>query len=177
MTVDRGAVLAVVGDVVQAPAADRFEHRRDVVVAVGLDGVITAIEPRASAAGGQLIAGAGEIVELGTSSVLMPGLVDLHVHDTFAAFETASAGARLHLLSTSAQKSYLDARFAPGDVLVFGCESNGLPQALLDRHAERCLAIPTSGPVRSLNLSNAVAIVLFEAQRQLGALQNCSLQE
>jgi len=80
MTVDPGAVLAVIGDLMQAPHADRFEHRRDVVVAVGLDGVITAVEPRSSPAGGRLIAGAGEIVELGTSSVLMPGLVDLHVH-------------------------------------------------------------------------------------------------
>jgi guanine deaminase len=80
MAVDHRAVMAVVGDLVQTPAVDRFEHRRDVVVAVGLDGMITAVEPRSSAAGGQLIAAAGEIVELGSSSVLMPGLVDLHVH-------------------------------------------------------------------------------------------------
>jgi guanine deaminase len=80
MTVDRAAVLAIVGDVMQAPAADRFEHLRDVVVAVDLDGWITGVEPRSSVDGARLIADAGEIVELGSTSVLVPGLVDLHVH-------------------------------------------------------------------------------------------------
>lgn len=80
VTVDRAAVLAVVGDVMQTPAPASFEHLRDVVVAVDLDGRISAVEPRASAAGARLIADAGEIVELGSTSVLMPGLVDLHVH-------------------------------------------------------------------------------------------------
>lgn len=97
-------------------------------------------------------------------------LVDLHVHDDFGAFEAASGGARLHLFTAGASRSYLDVAYRPGDVLVFGRESVGLDPDLLARFPAQQAAIPTSGPVRSLNLSNAVSIVLYEAQRQLGVL-------
>jgi tRNA (cytidine/uridine-2'-O-)-methyltransferase len=73
-------------------------------------------------------------------------------------------------LSSEAERSYLDADFAPGDALVFGKESVGLPRELLRAHPERVWGIPMSGGVRSLNLSNAVAIVLFEALRRNQAL-------
>ena len=63
---------------------------------------------------------------------------------------------------------YLLGEFA----LVFGRESVGLPSALLETYSETCWAIPTLGAVRSLNLSNAVSIVLYEALRALGALGN-----
>jgi tRNA (cytidine/uridine-2'-O-)-methyltransferase len=76
----------------------------------------------------------------------------------------------LHLFSANAERSYLEADFAPGDALVFGKESVGLPKALLEARPERVWGIPTLGAVRSLNLSNAVAIVLYEALRGLGAL-------
>lgn len=66
----------------------------------------------------------------------------------------------------SAERSYLTADFRAGDVLVFGNESQGLPPALLQAHAERRLRIPLRPQVRSLNLSNAAAIVLYEALRQ-----------
>ncbi len=68
----------------------------------------------------------------------------------------------------TATDSYLDARFAEGDVLVFGNESQGLPPSLLEAHRERLLRIPIRAQARSLNLSNAVGIVSFEALRQLG---------
>lgn len=97
-------------------------------------------------------------------------LLDLHRHVDLAAFCAAQPDARLHLLSAGAERSYLDADFAPGDALVFGRESVGLPPALLERYADRVIGIPTAGGVRSLNLSNAVAIVLYEALRQSGAL-------
>jgi len=72
-------------------------------------------------------------------------------------------------LSKTATASYLDARFAPGDVLVFGNESQGLPQSLLEANRQRLLRIPVRPEARSLNLSNAVGIVTFEALRQLGS--------
>jgi tRNA (cytidine/uridine-2'-O-)-methyltransferase len=97
-------------------------------------------------------------------------LVDVHMHASFEACRATLGGARLHLFSAQAKKSYLEADFTPGDALVFGRESVGLPQPLLDAHAGSVWAIPTSGAVRSLNLSNAVAIVLYEALRRSGAL-------
>ena len=70
--------------------------------------------------------------------------------------------------SKTATASYLDAHFAIGDVLVFGSESQGLPPTLMDQHRSRLLRIPIRPQARSLNLSNAVGIVTFEALRQLG---------
>ena len=101
-------------------------------------------------------------------------LVDVRRHLDFAhflhAFEAESPEGKLHLFSARGRKSYLDAGFGPGDALVFGRESVGLPPALLARHEDRVVAIPTLGAVRSLNLANAVGIALFEALRQTGAL-------
>jgi tRNA (cytidine/uridine-2'-O-)-methyltransferase len=97
-------------------------------------------------------------------------LVDVHTHPSFDAFRAQHATTRLHFLSSEAERSYLDADFAPGDALVFGKESVGLPRELLRAHPERVWGIPMSGGVRSLNLSNAVAIVLFEALRRNQAL-------
>jgi tRNA (cytidine/uridine-2'-O-)-methyltransferase len=65
-----------------------------------------------------------------------------------------------------AERTYTNADFAPGGVLVFGCESRGLPDELLAGHAQRCLRIPTRPEVRSLNLSNSVAVAAYEAVRQ-----------
>lgn len=70
------------------------------------------------------------------------------------------------LLSKTAERSYLDASFAHGDVLVFGSESQGLPPTLMEEHRKRLLRIPIRPQARSLNLSNAVGIVAFEALRQ-----------
>lgn len=102
-------------------------------------------------------------------------LVDVRRHLDFSHFEHAFAKesptpGKLHLFSAVATRSYLEADFAPGDALVFGRESVGLPEELLEAHADRVVAIPTLGAVRSLNLANAVGIALFEALRQAGAL-------
>jgi tRNA (cytidine/uridine-2'-O-)-methyltransferase len=104
-------------------------------------------------------------------------LVELHTHSDLGAAEMAVRAAaeasttpRTWLFSGKARRSYLDAGFQPGDLLVFGKESVGLPEALLaERHAET-VAIPTLGAVRSLNLANAVSIAVYEALRQIGAL-------
>jgi tRNA (cytidine/uridine-2'-O-)-methyltransferase len=97
-------------------------------------------------------------------------LVELEQHLDLAHFEHAHAGARLRLFSAVATRSYLEADFRPGDALVFGKESVGLDPDLLDHHRDAVFGIPTLGPVRSLNLANAVAIVVYEALRQTGAL-------
>lgn len=101
-------------------------------------------------------------------------LVDVRTHVDFAqfvhAYEAESKGGRLHLFSAIAERSYLDAGFTAGDALVFGKESVGLPEELLDKYRDRVVGIPTLGAVRSLNLANAVGIALFEALRQAGAL-------
>lgn len=103
-------------------------------------------------------------------------LLDLSRHVDLTAFQAAHPDARLHLLSANAERSYLEAEFAPGDALVFGRESVGLPPALLEQHADRVIGIPTAGGVRSLNLSNAVAIVLYEALRQTGVLARTRIE-
>jgi tRNA (cytidine/uridine-2'-O-)-methyltransferase len=106
-------------------------------------------------------------------------LVDLRRHLDFAhflhAFRAESPSGQLHLFTAKCERSYLRARFAPGDALVFGRESVGLPETLLEQHKERALAIPTLGAVRSLNLANAVGIALFEALRQTGTLDETFL--
>lgn len=97
-------------------------------------------------------------------------LVDIRRHLDLAHFRNAHPELRWRLFSGSATRSYLDAAFQPGDALIFGRESVGLPDELLERHPDETFAIPTSGAVRSLNLANATAIVLYEALRQVGGL-------
>jgi tRNA (cytidine/uridine-2'-O-)-methyltransferase len=104
-------------------------------------------------------------------------LVDVRVHETFEAFERARPGGELHFFSAGATQSYLDAPLDPGDCLVFGRESTGLPAALLAGHSGRVWGIPTIGPVRSLNLSNAVSIVLYEALRRNGVLSRTYVEK
>ena len=101
-------------------------------------------------------------------------LVDVRTHPTFDAFLEAWASVepagKLHLFSAIADRSFLAVGYAPGDALVFGKESVGLPDDLLARFADRVVGIPTLGAVRSLNLANAVSIAAYEALRSLGAL-------
>ena len=83
--------------------------------------------------------------------------------------EAADASARFWFLSTKAKRSAWEVEFRPGDYLVFGRETKGLPESLIEREAESTLRIPmVPGGTRSLNLSTAVAIVVYEAIRQQG---------
>lgn len=96
--------------------------------------------------------------------------VDLHRHAGMPELSDALPRSRLLYLTTKARRPYTDLKFHPGDCLVFGRETRGLPDDLLQAHPERCFAIPMFHPaVRSLNLSNAVAVVVHEALRQTGA--------
>jgi tRNA (cytidine/uridine-2'-O-)-methyltransferase len=97
-------------------------------------------------------------------------LVELEQHLDLGHFQHHHPGARMLFFSAVATQSYLEAGYRAGDALVFGKESTGLDQELLDRHPDATFGIPTLGAVRSLNLANAVSIVLYEALRQVGAL-------
>jgi tRNA (cytidine/uridine-2'-O-)-methyltransferase len=103
-------------------------------------------------------------------------LVDVRVHESFAAFQAARPSGALHFFSANAKQSYLDAPFMKGDCFVFGRESVGLPKTLLEQHETHVWGIPTIGPVRSLNLSNAVSIVVYEALRQTGTLRTTHIE-
>ena len=83
-------------------------------------------------------------------------------------FRDAHPGARMHFATTKAPRSYAEARYLEDDYLVFGRETKGLDEELLAENYASCVRIPMRAEARSLNLSNSVAIVLFEALRQLG---------
>ena len=91
------------------------------------------------------------------------------VHADFAACRAGldAKPRRWYAFTTQAERSAYDARYQPGDVLVFGCETSGLPQPIVDQFAPDCrLRIPMQPGLRSLNLSNAVAVAVYEAWRQ-----------
>ena len=91
------------------------------------------------------------------------------VYDDLDAFVAAVRPPRVFALSTRGQALYTQAQFTADDAVVFGPETRGLPQALLDQlPAEQRLRLPMRAGNRSLNLSNAVAVVVYEAWRQLG---------
>jgi tRNA (cytidine/uridine-2'-O-)-methyltransferase len=90
------------------------------------------------------------------------------VVDNWSELESLLPGPRW-FFTKSAERSYLDARYQRGDVLVFGSESSGLPATLLPGDTNAQLRIPTRSDVRSLNLSNAVAVAAYEALRQCQA--------
>jgi len=95
--------------------------------------------------------------------------VDVEVHDDWKAFCEQHADASLRLYSAKATKSYTAVSYERGDFLVFGGETSGLAADILAAHTDRSYVIPMSGTqVRSLNLANAAAIVLYEALRQVG---------
>ncbi len=79
-----------------------------------------------------------------------------------------SGRARLFLSTTKAEQTYCDVSYSNDDYIMFGKESAGIPEEFLVMHREDCIRIPMCGDIRSLNLSNAAAIVLYEALRQTG---------
>ena len=94
-------------------------------------------------------------------------LADVRVHEYWEDFLKANPGARMHYATTKAPRDYCQAKYAPDDFLVFGRETRGLDEELLARNYEKCIRIPMRPEARSLNLANSVAIVLYEALRQL----------
>jgi len=90
-------------------------------------------------------------------------------HADFAAFRAARSGSRLVLFSTKATQSAYDFAFQPNDILLFGKESAGVPQAVADS-CDVALRLPIRAEVRSMNLATAAALALGEGLRQVGAL-------
>lgn len=107
--------------------------------------------------------------------------IDVYEHDNFTHFlesitgcttshqgHTDSPRARIHLVETGSAKTYTNAKYNPNDYIVFGSETTGLPVSIMDKYRERIVSIPMIGDTRSLNLSVAAGIVLYEALRQNG---------
>lgn len=94
-------------------------------------------------------------------------LLDLHYHDSFAEVLEKYPQGRFFYASTKGEHWYTDFQYREDDFFVFGKETKGLPEELLKAHADTCIRIPIRPDARCLNLSNAVAIVVFEALRQL----------
>jgi len=88
------------------------------------------------------------------------------LYESFEDFLLKNPGANCYFASTKADHSYCQVEYRPDDYLVFGRETRGLPEELLRANYDRCIRIPMRKEARSLNLSNSVAIVLFEALRQ-----------
>lgn len=93
-------------------------------------------------------------------------MMTLELHDSWEAFLEKYPDARLHFATTKAPRDYCGAQYRDGDFLVFGRETKGLDEELLARNYEKCVRIPMKADARSLNLSNSVAILLYEALRQ-----------
>ena len=93
--------------------------------------------------------------------------VDLWVHPDWFAFRDAIARERCLYFSANATRDYREAPFRPNSVLVFGSETEGMPARILEKHPDRCFRIPMEGEIRSLNLANAVSIVLYEARDRI----------
>ena len=94
-------------------------------------------------------------------------LVNVVVHESIEVFfASCPENARFHLFTTKAPRAYTQAAFSAGDYLVFGKETRGLPEELLVRHPASCVRIPMREEARSLNLSNSVAVAVYEGLRQ-----------
>ncbi len=95
--------------------------------------------------------------------------LDVRYYDSFQELlDKYYDGTNFYFMSTKGAKVYSDAKFKDGDFLIFGKESHGLPEPLLEKHYDYTLRIPMWKDLRSLNLSNSVALTLYEALRQTG---------
>ena len=93
-------------------------------------------------------------------------LLDIVIYENLGEFFEKNAGGRYFFASTKSKHSYTERAYREGDYFLFGKETRGLEESLLKEHYEDCIRIPMREGARSLNLSNSVAIVLFEALRQ-----------
>ena len=92
--------------------------------------------------------------------------VDLHTYKNFEEFKEKNPNAKIWMATTKAKHVYSDVEFGPDDFIMFGKESAGIPEEILVDYEETCIRIPMLEQIRSLNLSNCAAIVLYESLRQ-----------
>ena len=94
--------------------------------------------------------------------------LDVTTYIDYKDFLEKNPGAKVYMATTKAQKLYTEAAYEPDCYIMFGKESAGIPEEILINHKEDCIRIPMAGQIRSLNLGNSAAIVLYEALRQNG---------
>lgn len=94
--------------------------------------------------------------------------LDVRRYMNFADFLEQNPNAKIWMATTKAKKVYTEVSFGPDDFIMFGKESAGIPEEILVDYEETCIRIPMVNDIRSLNLSNSVSIVLYEALRQNG---------
>ena len=94
--------------------------------------------------------------------------LDVTVYSDYQDFLDKNPGAKIYMATTKAHKVYTEPEYEPDCYIMFGKESAGIPEEILVEHKEDCVRIPMVGDIRSLNLGNSVAIVLYEALRQNG---------
>ena len=92
--------------------------------------------------------------------------LDVTVYDNYEDFLEKNPGAKIYMATTKAPHTYCDVRYEDDCYIMFGKESAGIPEDILVQHPDTAIRIPMIGDIRSLNLSNSVAIVLYEALRQ-----------
>lgn len=95
-------------------------------------------------------------------------LLNITYYDGLDDFFEKNKNGRFFLATTKAEKNYSEVSYADGDYLIFGKETRGLPETLIWKHRDRAVRIPMIGEARSLNLSNSVAVMVYEALRQTG---------
>lgn len=94
--------------------------------------------------------------------------LDVRRYINFEEFLEKNPDAKIYMATTKARHSYTEVEYGPNDYIMFGKESAGIPEEILVEHEETCIRIPMLPKIRSLNLSNSVSIVLYEALRQQG---------
>ena len=92
--------------------------------------------------------------------------LDVRVYEDYEDFLAKNPDAHVFYATTKARRTYADVTYGPDDYIMFGKESAGIPEEILKENADRCVRIPMNDEIRSLNLSNSVAIMLYEALRQ-----------
>ena len=92
--------------------------------------------------------------------------LDVTTYINYEEFLERNPGAKIYMATTKAQKVYTDIQYEPDCYIMFGKESAGIPEEILVQHKENCIRIPMRHDIRSLNLSNSVSVVLYEALRQ-----------
>lgn len=94
--------------------------------------------------------------------------LDVTTYIDYNNFLEKNPGAKIYMATTKAEKIYTEVKYEPDCYIMFGKESAGIPEEILVNHKEDCIRIPMVGDIRSLNLGNSAAIVLYEALRQNG---------
>lgn len=100
--------------------------------------------------------------------------LDYTIYDSYSDFLQKNPDAKIYMATTKAKRVYSDQQYEDDCYIMFGKESAGIPEEILVENEENAVRIPMYGDIRSLNLSNSVAIVLYEALRQQGFIRLCT---